>query len=1003
MPLPPGLFLNRTTGVISGTPTQAGTFTGTVRVRDAQNQSRDLPYSIEVLPYTAPSLSGSLGQYAMRGQAYSGQLTLSDGTAPFTWSIASGTLPTGLAIDSGTGAITGTPSSTTYGSRSITVRAVDALGSVAQYSFTLRYVDTLAFPGGYPGANIGTAYSYTPTTAGGHLPLTFAVTSGALPAGLTLDTATGRVFGTPTTEAAYSATITCTDAAGNTSAASAAITVNPAYTPVAVSGSPTGTTTTIQKASGAYTVAPGYSGVSVSGGTGSYTYAWARTSGSTAISAAAPTSLGSGFSATVAPGDTQSATFRCTISDGTTSASLDVTISVTNSYVTPSLTGTVDDKAMRTEAYSSGYTVAGGVAPFSWARTSGTLPTGLSLSSTTGVISGTPTDTSYTNRTLTIRATDAEGQSASATFTLQYVNALALSGTPAAAYKGVAYSYTPTRTGGYSAYTYSIASGTLPAGLSLNTATGAITGTPTTPTAGAAVTIRVADSDGHTADHAVSFVVNDYTMIGISGTVTGQSSTVQTYAGTKTISPSYGGLSVTGGTGTISYSWARVSGSTAITANSPSSLATTFNATAAPGTTVSAVFRVTATDGISSDTFDVTVQLQNTYVQPSLTGTLTARSTRTVAYSSGLTVNDGVGPYTWSITSGSLPTGLTINASTGTISGTPTDTAFTTRNITVAVTDSQGRSATSAQVITYRDFPDMVAGTLAYGWRASAYSGSAAAANAASTHTLTYTLQAGTLPTGVTLNASTGALSGTPTSTTYGNLSLTFRATDVDGNYDEAVFTLPYANVLSLSESTPDGSPGVAYSGTVSASGGHTPYTYSVLSGTFPSGISLNASTGAISGTTSSSGSYSGTFRVTDAGGKTADVAWAFAITASVSIQSRTVSFVNSTLATAAGWRIASDGNVSTRQGGVYIAQETWLLSGASSDYEVRCSYTGTAPSGDATGTWLDAGTTREWFVQDAVADGVSVDSVLTVQLRLKGGPGTILSTATINLSSERA
>lgn len=886
MPLPPGLFLNRETGAITGTPTQAGTFTTTLRVRDAQYITRDIPISITIDPYTAPSLTGALDVYATKTVAYSDGLSVVDGTAPFTWTIASGTLPTGISINGSTGVIAGTPSDTSYTDRALTVRVTDALGSVVQYSFTLKYADTLSYPSTYPTGFVSTAYDHTPASPGGHAPLVFAVITGSIPAGLSFDTASGRLFGTPTTAAATGVTLRVTDAAGNVSNISPTLTISPAYVAVDVAGSVTGNSVSIEKASGAHTFSPTYSGVTVTGGTGSYTYSWARISGSTALSAASPSSLNTGFSGTVAPGASAASVFRLTVSDGTTSDTLNVTITITNTYVAVNLTGSPGLYAMRTQAYSaSGFTRNNGKAPYSFAITSGTLPTGMSINASTGIISGTPTDTSYTNRTITVRVTDGEAVQDSESFTLQYVNALTLTGSAPAGSQGQAYTFTPTTAGGFTAYAYTVQSGTLPGGLSLNAGTGAITGTPSGTTAGTAVTIRVTDSQGNTADDALNFVIAAYTPVDLSGSVSGQSDTVATYAGTKTITPDYASLATNGGLGTITYSWARISGSTAITANASTTKATSFAATCPPNSTISALFRLTATDGTSSDTFDVTVELENTYIEPSLSGTLTARSTRTVAYSNGLTVNNGLAAFTWAIISGTLPTGLTINSSTGVISGTPTDTTYTTRSITVQVTDGQGRTASSAQSITYRDFPDMVASTLGYSWRTVAYSAAAPAGNTASTHALTYTITAGTLPTGVTINSSTGTISGTPTSTSYSSIALTVRATDVDGNFDAATKTLPYADILTAVESTPNVASGAAYTGSVTPSGGHSPYTYAVQTGALPTGITLNASTGAISGSSTSVGSYAGTFRVTDVGGRTADTAsFAFDVTAALSI-----------------------------------------------------------------------------------------------------------------------
>lgn len=136
----------------------------------------------------------------------------------------------------------------------------------------------------------------------------------------------------------------------------------------------------------------------------------------------------------------------------------------------------------------------------------------------------------------------------------------------------------------------------------------------------------------------------------------------------------------------------------------------------------------------------------------------------------------------------------------------------------------------------------------------------------------TYSVQSGALPAGVSLNSSTGQVSGTPT--TVGSGAATFRVTDdVAGTDDTSSIAWTVGAALSVSDpsypSMNAGTPITPFS--VVASGGSTPYAYSVQAGSLPAGLSLNASSGEVSGTPTSPSSGSTTFRVTDDDSDTAD------------------------------------------------------------------------------------------------------------------------------------
>lgn len=154
--------------------------------------------------------------------------------------------------------------------------------------------------------------------------------------------------------------------------------------------------------------------------------------------------------------------------------------------------------------YSVTITGSGGTAPYTFSVSAGTLPAGLTLTAA-GVLAGTPTAPGTT--TFTVRGTDANGCFAERVYTLVVpcpTIALAPPTLPAGTV-GTAYSRTITATGGTGPYTFSVASGALPAGLTL-TAAGVLAGTPTTA-GSTTVTVRGTDASGCFAELAYTIAI----------------------------------------------------------------------------------------------------------------------------------------------------------------------------------------------------------------------------------------------------------------------------------------------------------------------------------------------------------------------------------------------------------------------------------------------------------------------------------------------------------------
>ena len=130
-------------------------------------------------------------------------------------------------------------------------------------------------------------------------------------------------------------------------------------------------------------------------------------------------------------------------------------------------------------AYDTSPVVVGGTGPYTWSVTGGSLPDGLSIDPTTGEITGTPTTSRYLH--LHPGGHRCPGQQATQSESVTVATAPSVNSTALGAGEvGVAYDQVPLASGGTGPYTWSVTGGSLPDGLSIDPATGEISGTPTT-------------------------------------------------------------------------------------------------------------------------------------------------------------------------------------------------------------------------------------------------------------------------------------------------------------------------------------------------------------------------------------------------------------------------------------------------------------------------------------------------------------------------------------------
>jgi large repetitive protein len=221
------------------------------------------------------------------------------------------------------------------------------------------------------------------------------------------------------------------------------------------------------------------------------------------------------------------------------------------------------------------------------------------------------------------------------------------------------------------------------------------------------------------------------------------------------------------------------------------------------------------------------------------------------AYTDRLRVAGGTSPFTWSISSGSLPPGVSISSSAGLLSGRPTRAG--TFTFTVKVTDSSGLSATEARsIIIAAPAPSLTFAAPPRGWTHTVYRDRLSATRGTTPYR--FSVSTGSLPAGLSLSAS-GVIRGTPTAT--GTFSFSVKLTDANGQTTtKATSVTIAAGVTTNFAAPPSGAVGAAYSYRLTATGGTRPYTWSVKTGKLPPGIKLNSG-GVLSGTPTTAGRYS--------------------------------------------------------------------------------------------------------------------------------------------------
>ena len=869
--LPSGLTFSTSTGIVAGTPSASSAASNyTVTVTDSLQQSASQQFSLAVNAIqilTAIQTRPSYSLYKAVAVSAFTPITANGGYGTISYSL-NPSLPAGLTFSTSAGSISGTPTSTSTTS-SYVVSLADQAGQTATGTFALGVLSvpisvTQQTPSTLLTKN-ATFNSFAPVTAsGGYPPYSYNV-SPSLPSGLSYAVGTGIITGTATaTSPATSYLVTVTDSTAQSGTSSFSLTV---LQPAALVLTKVISTLTLVQGTAATPFTP----ISASGGYGSLAY-----SISPALTSGLTINGGTGqITGTPSTYSINTTTYSVTVSDQAAQSStstFNMNVLTQAFSVASSVPSTNLVTGVAVTAFTP-VTAVGGATPYVYGLNT-PLSAGLSFSTSTGRVSGTPTVANTSSYIVTIN--DAVGQSGTGSFALSISPATPLVLTTVVTNTTLIKSvdlanFTPViAAGGYGTISLTV-SPSLPSGLNFSNI-GKITGTPSQSSPQTAYLAQGVDSIGQISSATFYVTVNNSAL---TSTVVVSISTLSQYVAFTPFTP----VTYVGGTPPVTYS-VSPSLSSGISLNPSTGVLS-----GTPQTTLSTTpYDITITDSVGGKTTG-TIRL-NVIAVPDLVSTrsvsiVTAYANQALTAVTPVTVTGGYGSYSYSVTPG-LPSGLLFSSVNGQITGTPSQLS-STATYTVTVTDPISQTTSTNFNLTVKAQPvvataSIPASTLIVYQLATPFT---PVTGSGGFGTLAYTINL-SLPNGLSLNASTGQITGTPTALSS-TASYVITVTDSIAQSSTASFSLSVSDVAPNPLIVTVSSPTVSLTQNQSANvspvqvlGGVSPYTYS-LTPSLPAGLAFSTSAGTITGTPSAVTSAT-TYNITVVDGQPQSVTKSFSL-----------------------------------------------------------------------------------------------------------------------------